>query len=246
MHFILHDILFEPLDHQINRSTQYGSQFTNPLTYTKDTLPKTIGAYPSMNRNQGSHLLNGKFHWELYETASQMVSQSASQMVNETNESKNTESKYDWETLRQHIQTFGLRNSLLVALMPTASTSQLLGNNECFEPYTSNIYKRKTLAGEFIIINKQLVNDLYRMGLWNQQLKEYLIASEGSVQYIDGLPDELKSIYKTAWELSPEVLIRHAIERQPYVDQGQSLNWYIEDLTLKQFTKLSFQDARIK
>ena len=149
--------------------------------------------------------------------------------------------RYDWETLRQHIITYGVKNSVLIALMPTASTSQLLGNNECFEPYTSNLYKRKTLAGEFIVINKWLMEDLQKLNLYNENLKDYLLACEGSVQHIDGLPAELKAKYKTAFEIDQSVLIQQAIDRQPYVDQGQSLNWFLNNATLKQFTKLAFQ-----
>lgn len=152
--------------------------------------------------------------------------------------------RYDWETLRQHILTYGVKNSVLIALMPTASTSQLLGNNECFEPYTSNLYKRKTLAGEFIVINRWLMEDLQKLNLYNENLKDYLLACEGSVQHIDGLPVELKAKYKTAFEIDQSVLIQQAIDRQPFIDQGQSLNWFLNNATLKQFTKLSFQAWR--
>jgi len=152
--------------------------------------------------------------------------------------------RYDWETLREHVITYGVRNSVLIALMPTASTSQLLGNNECFEPYTSNLYKRKTLAGEFIVINKWLMQDLQRLNLYNENLKDYLLACEGSVQHIEGLPDDIKAKYKTAYEIDQSILIQQAIDRQPFIDQGQSLNWFLHNATLTQFTKLSFQAWR--
>lgn len=195
-------------------------------TYTAETLPKNIASYPSYLWNGGSYISKGVFHWELYESK--------------------ISGMYDWETLREHIKIYGVKNSLLVALMPTASTSQLLGNNECFEPYTSNIYKRTTLAGEFIIINKYLIRDLCRLGLWNNRLKDYLISLNGSIQSIDGIPDDIKNLYKTAWEIPQSELILQAIDRQPFVDQGQSLNLYIEDFKLNTFTKLMFQAWRGK
>lgn len=197
------------------------------VTYTKKTLPKTVWAYPSMMWNGGSPIWNGKFHWELAGLDKSQLS-----------------GMWDWDTLREHIQTYGIRNSLVCALMPTATTSQLLGNNECFEPYTSNIYKRKTLAGEHIVINKYLIHDLYRLKLWTPQFKEYLLSLEGSIQAIEGIPDEIKKLYKTAWEIPQQVLIDRAIERQPFVDQSQSLNLYIENLTKKEFTSLMFRGWR--
>jgi ribonucleotide reductase alpha subunit len=132
---------------------------TNDEYFDSTLIPKTSGAYPSMYWNGGSPLANGKFHWELYGIKPSDLSDSP---------------KLDWDTLRDHIAIYGVRNSLTTALMPTATTSQFLGNNECFEPYTSNIYKRKTLAGEFIVINKYLIHDLYRLGIWNENIKNYL------------------------------------------------------------------------
>jgi ribonucleotide reductase alpha subunit len=195
----------------------------------EQTRTKKPAAYPSMTINGGAPIARGIFHWERYGLTADKLT-----------------SGYDWETLREHIKTFGVKNSLLIALMPTASTSQLLSNNECIEPYTSNVYKRKTLAGEFIIINKHLLKDLHELGLWSDQVRDVLIASDGSIQNIDGIPDELKRLYKTAWEIDPAVLIQLAIDRQPFIDQAQSLNWYIEDLKLDQFNKLAFQAWRGK
>jgi ribonucleoside-diphosphate reductase alpha subunit len=186
-----------------------------------------VGPYPSMRENGGSHISHGIFHWELCGLNPEDLS-----------------GMYDWETLREHIKKFGVRNSHLVALMPTATTSQFLGNNECFEPYTANIYKRKTLSGEFIVINKWLINDLRKYGIWNEEIKNIIIASEGSVQYIDSLPIEIKNRYKTASEINQSVLIKLAIDRQPFVDQAQSLNWYVKKLNYKEFTDLSFQAWR--
>jgi ribonucleotide reductase alpha subunit len=147
---------------------------------------------------------------------------------------------YDWETLREHIETYGVRNSTLLALMPTASTSQFLGNNEAIEPFTTNIYKRKTLAGEFIVINKYLIHDMFRLGLWNVNIKEYLLVLKGSIQAIEGIPDELKQLYRTAYEIDTAELINQAADRQPFVDQAQSLNWFMSGLDLNKFTKLAF------
>lgn len=190
------------------------------ITYQDyEKIPKRVAAYPSIGWNGGSHIGNGKFHWELCEAK--------------------VSGKYDWETLRGHILQYGVKNSFVIALMPTASTSAFLGNNECFEPYTSNIYKRTTLAGEYIVINKWLVNDLYKLGLWNESLKNYLLACEGSVQHIDGIPDQIKALYKTAWEIDQKELIDQAADRQPFVDQAQSLNWYLEQVTFGKFTKLA-------
>lgn len=209
---------------------------THHVTYTDpNKIPKDICAYPSMkwtkNNNDtvinGSPISRGIFHWELYDVRLEDLL-----------------GNYDWDTLRHHIQTYGVRNSLLTALMPTASTSILLNNNECFEPYTSNVYRRKTLSGEFIVINKWLINDLYRLGLWNKKLKEYILACEGSIQQIDGIPDNIKALYKTAYEINQEELIQQAIDRQPFVDQSQSLNWYMKKVTLKEFTKLAFKAWR--
>jgi len=139
------------------------------------------------------------------------------------------EPHYDWDALRQKIKTNGLYNSLLIAPMPTATTSQVLGNNECFEPYTTNIYIRRTLAGEFTIVNKHLVQDLQDIGLWSENMKNAIIRNGGSVQDISGLPQRLKDLYKTAWEISPRVLIDMARDRGIFVCQSQSMNLYVED-----------------
>jgi ribonucleoside-diphosphate reductase alpha chain len=181
--------------------------------------------------NNGSPLAKGKFHWELYNVKPENLSDNP---------------KLDWETLRDHIKIYGARNSLTIALMPTATTSQFLGNNECFEPYTSNIYKRKTLAGEFIVINKYLIHDLYRLGIWNDNIKNYLLICNGSIQNINGIPDELKYLYKTSWEIDQLNLIKQAADRQPFVDQAQSLNLYVEDLSLDLFNKLMFKAWKSK
>jgi ribonucleotide reductase alpha subunit len=141
--------------------------------------------------------------------------------------------KEKWSQLRNDIQVYGVRNSLLTALMPTASTSQILGNNEAFEPFTSNIYSRKTLAGNFVIVNKYLVKDLMNLGLWNKNIKDMIIANNGSIQNISGIPDEIKEIYKTAFEIKQKVIIDLAAERGPFICQTQSMNLFFEEPTHK-------------
>ncbi len=137
--------------------------------------------------------------------------------------------RYNWNELKEDIKRYGLANSTLIALMPTASTSQILGNTECFEPITSNIYTRSTLAGDFVVINKFLVRDLMERGLWNKDMKDSIIAENGSIQNIEGIPDELKALYKTVWEIKQKVLIDLSIDRGPYVCQTQSLNLFFEE-----------------
>jgi ribonucleoside-diphosphate reductase alpha chain len=148
--------------------------------------------------------------------------------------------RYDWDGLKEEIKTTGLRNSLLLAPMPTASTSQILGNNECFEPYTSNIYTRRTLSGEYIIMNKHLLKDLIGLGLWDETLKQKLMAENGSVQNIEEIPDNLKEMYKTVYEISQKVIIDQAADRGAYVCQSQSLNLFVENPTFSKLSSMHF------
>jgi ribonucleoside-diphosphate reductase alpha subunit len=148
--------------------------------------------------------------------------------------------RYDWDALKEEIKSTGLRNSLLLAPMPTASTSQILGNNECFEPYTSNIYTRRTLSGEYIIMNKHLLKDLIGLGLWNDSLKQKLMAENGSVQNIDEIPDNLKEMYKTVYEISQKVLIDQSADRGAFVCQSQSLNLFVENPTFSKLSSMHF------
>jgi ribonucleoside-diphosphate reductase subunit M1 len=147
--------------------------------------------------------------------------------------------RHDWAALRAKIATSGVRNSLLVAPMPTASTSQILGNNECFEPYTSNIYARRVLSGEFTVVNQHLLNDLTELGLWDPKLKNELIANNGSVQGLD-IPDHLKAIYKTVWEIKQRVLVDMAADRGAFIDQSQSFNVHMSDANSGKLTSLHF------
>ena len=195
------------------------------ITYTDvDNIPKNVAAYPSLYWNNGSPISKGIFHWELYGLKKEDLS-----------------GMFDWDSLKEHILIYGVKNSQLIALMPTATTSQLLGNNECFEPFTSNIYKRDTISGEFLVIKKYLIRDLHQLGIWNNNLKDYLILAEGSVQNIDGIPEEIKNLYKTAYEIDQKILVQQAIDRQPFVDQAQSLNLYSTTMTLTQWNKLMVQ-----
>jgi len=149
-------------------------------------------------------------------------------------------SRWNWNALKGEIKKYGVRNSLLLAPMPTASTSQILGNNECFEPYTSNIYSRRTLSGEFVIVNKHLMKDLVKLGLWNDDLKNELIAANGSVQNIDVIPDNIKELYKTVWEMKMKDIIDMAADRGAFIDQSQSLNLFIENPNFAKLTSMHF------
>ncbi len=148
--------------------------------------------------------------------------------------------RWDWDKLRKKIEKHGVRNSLLVAPMPTASTSQILGNNECFEPYTSNIYTRRVLSGEFIVVNKHLLEDLVKLGLWNESLKQELMRANGSIQHIDNIPEDIKELYKTVWELSMKDIIDMSRQRGYFIDQSQSLNLFMENANYSKLTSMHF------
>jgi len=195
------------LDREIFETIYYGAMCASV------DLAEKEGAYESF---KGSPLSKGIFQFDLW------------------NETPGT--RWDWESLRERVKTHGARNSLLLAPMPTASTSQILGNNECFEPFTSNIYIRKTLSGEFPVVNKHLVKDLVKLGLWDESLRDKIIINNGSIQEINEIPDDLKIIYKTAWEMSQKVIIDHAAARSPFICQSQSMNLFVQDAN---FAKLS-------
>jgi ribonucleoside-diphosphate reductase alpha chain len=148
--------------------------------------------------------------------------------------------RWDWAKLRKDVKKNGVRNSLLVAPMPTASTSQILGNNECFEPYTSNIYTRRVLSGEFIVVNKHLLEDLVALGLWDEGLKQELMRANGSVQHIDIIPQDIKELYKTVWELSMKDIIDMSRQRGYFIDQSQSLNLFMENANYSKLTSMHF------
>ena len=147
---------------------------------------------------------------------------------------------WDWDSLKAEIAKHGVRNSLLVAPMPTASTSQILGNNECFEPYTSNIYSRRVLAGEFQVVNPWLLKDLVDMGLWSDNMKNRIIADGGSIQNIPNIPADIKALYKTVWEISQRKIVEMAADRGAFIDQSQSLNIHLKDPTMGKITSMHF------
>jgi ribonucleoside-diphosphate reductase alpha chain len=179
--------------------------------------PKYIGAYSSF---EGSPISQGLFQFDLWNTQ--------------------PSSRYDWDKLRADIKEYGVRNSLLLSPMPTASTSQIMGFNESFEPFTNNIFQRKTLSGEFIIINKYLINDLISKGLWNKDLKDTIILHEGSVQNIQEIDDELKAIYKTTWEIKQRNIIDMSADRGQYICQTQSLNIFMEEPDFQKLSSMHF------
>lgn len=148
--------------------------------------------------------------------------------------------RWDWKSLRKEVMKHGVRNSLLVAPMPTASTSQILGNNEAFEPYTSNLYTRRVLSGEFIVVNKHLLEDLVKRGLWNEDLKQEIMRHNGSVQHIDRIPQDLKELYKTVWEMSMKDIIDMSRQRGYFIDQSQSLNLFMQDANYAKLTSMHF------
>jgi len=184
-------------------------------------LAREEGAYETF---KGSPLSEGKFQFDLWG-------------VTPTD-------RWDWESLRKDVMQYGVRNSLLLAPMPTASTSQILGNNECFEPYTSNVYNRRVLSGEFAVVNKHLLKDLISLGLWNDSMKNRLIAENGSVQNIPEIPQELKDIYKTVWEIKQRSLIDMAADRGAYICQSQSLNLFVDQPNFAKLTSMHFHAWR--
>jgi ribonucleoside-diphosphate reductase alpha chain len=187
------------------------------MTASKDLAIKE-GAYETF---KGSPLSKGQFQFDLW---------------NVTPDS----GRWNWEDLRSDVINHGVRNSLLVAPMPTASTSQILGNNECFEPYTSNIYTRRVLSGEFVIVNKYLLRDLVNMGLWNNDMKNQIISANGSIQDIPEIPQDMKDLYKTVWEIKMRNIIDMAADRGAYICQSQSLNLFVSSPNASKLTSMHF------
>jgi ribonucleoside-diphosphate reductase alpha chain len=186
------------------------------MTASKD-LAKVEGPYSTF---EGSPVSQGIFQFDMWNV-------------------KPTD-RWEWDVLREEVKKYGVRNSLLLAPMPTASTSQILGNNECFEPYTTNIYSRRVLSGEFIVVNKHLLMDLVRLNLWNNDMKNKIIAANGSVQSINEIPEEIKELYKTVWEIKQRTVIDMAAERGAYICQSQSLNLFIADPNFAKLTSMHF------
>lgn len=186
------------------------------MTASKDLAIKE-GAYETF---KGSPLSKGQFQFDLWNV--------------------DPSTRWDWKSLRQDVMKHGVRNSLLVAPMPTASTSQILGNNECFEPYTSNIYTRRVLSGEFIVVNKHLLRDLVELGMWDNDMKNKIIKANGSIQKIEEIPANLKELYKTVWEIKQRTMIDMAADRGAYICQSQSLNLFVDTPNSAKMTSMHF------
>ncbi len=186
------------------------------VTASKD-LAKANGPYETF---PGSPMSQGQFQFDMWDVT--------------------PSPRWDWESLREEVKQFGVRNSLLVAPMPTASTSQILGNNECIEPFTSNIYSRRVLSGEFIVVNKYLLKDLVERGIWSNRLKEKIISANGSIQDIDEIPQDIKDIYKTVWEIKQRNLIDMAADRGAFICQSQSLNLFVQEPNFAKLTSMHF------
>lgn len=214
--FILMRLPFESdLAALLNRNI-FETIYFAAMTASND-LAKTEGAYETF---AGSPLSKGLFQFDLWGVEAS--------------------SRHDWELLRNQVMKHGVRNSLLVAPMPTASTSQILGNNECFEPYTSNIYTRRVLSGEFVIVNKHLLKDLVSLGLWNNEMKNRIIAANGSVQEITSIPENIRALYKTVWEIRQRTIIDMAADRGAFICQSQSLNLFVSSPTAAKLTSMHF------
>lgn len=214
--FILMRLPFESDMAKMLNKNIFETIYYAAMTASKD-LAIQEGTYETFN---GSPLSQGKFQFDLWGIESS--------------------ERYDWEALRKEVMIHGVRNALLVAPMPTASTSQILGNNECFEPYTSNIYTRRVLSGEFIIVNKHLLKDLVQLGLWNDTMKNKIIANNGSIQNIDEIPADIKELYKTVWEIKQRNIIDMAADRGPFICQSQSLNLFVDSPTAGKLTSMHF------
>lgn len=183
-------------------------------------MAKEEGPYSTF---EGSPISNGEFQFNLWGLKDSDLS-----------------GRWDWASLRKEVMEHGVRNSLLVAPMPTASTSQILGNNEAFEPYTSNIYTRRTLSGEFIVVNKHLLEDLVDAGIWNETLKQEIMRNNGSIQSIDEIPQDIKDLYKTVWEMSMKDILDMSRQRGYFIDQSQSLNLFMEGANYAKLTSMHF------
>jgi ribonucleoside-diphosphate reductase alpha chain len=214
--FILLRMPFDsPEARQLNKEI-FETIYYSSMTASKD-LAKEYGPYDTY---EGSPVSKGIFQYDMWN-------------VQPTD-------RWEWNVLKEEVQKYGARNSLLLAPMPTASTSQILGNNECFEPYTSNIYTRRVLSGEFIVVNKHLLKDLVKLGLWTDDLKNKLLAANGSIQELNEIPDNIKELYKTIWEISQKAIIDMAADRGAFICQSQSLNIFISNPNFAKLTSMHF------
>ncbi len=214
--FIMLRIPFESEEARVLNKEIFETMYFAAMTASME-LAKQLGPYETF---YGSPLSKGEFQFDLWGV-------------------KPSE-RWNWDQLRADVMQYGVRNSLLLAPMPTASTSQILGNNECIEPYTSNIYTRRVLSGEFVVVNKHLLNDLISLGLWNNDTKNALIANNGSIQNIEGIPDQIKSLYKTAYEIKQKSIIDLAADRGAFICQSQSMNVFVQDVNYSKLTSMHF------
>jgi ribonucleoside-diphosphate reductase alpha chain len=214
--FIMMGFPFESEEARALNSEVFETIYFASMTASKD-LAKVDGPYETI---KGSPVSKGVFQFDMWG-------------VTPTN-------RWEWDVLKSEVKKHGVRNSLLLAPMPTASTAQILGNNECFEPYTSNIYTRRVLSGEFIIVNKHLLKDLVKEGLWSKDMRQKIMAANGSIQNIQEIPQRLKDLYKTAWEISQKAIIEQAADRGAYICQSQSLNIFMENANFGKLTSMHF------
>lgn len=214
--FILLRMPFESEEAKQLNSEIFETIYYAAMTASKD-LAKVDGAYESY---EGSPVSQGIFQYDMWGVT--------------------PSDRWEWDVLKEEVAKHGVRNSLLLAPMPTASTSQILGNNECFEPYTSNIYTRRVLSGEFIVVNKHLLRDLNKLGIWNDELKNKIMSTNGSIQDIPEIPDNLKELYKTVWEIKQKAVLDMAADRGAYICQSQSLNLFVENANFAKLTSMHF------
>jgi len=214
--FIMMGFPFESEEARALNREVFETIYFASMTASKD-LAKVDGPYETI---KGSPVSKGVFQFDMW--------------------SVTPTKRWEWDVLKSEVKKHGVRNSLLLAPMPTASTAQILGNNECFEPYTSNIYTRRVLSGEFIIVNKHLLKDLVKEGLWSKDMRQKIMAANGSIQNIQEIPQRLKDLYKTAWEISQKAIIEQAADRGAYICQSQSLNIFMENANFGKLTSMHF------
>jgi ribonucleoside-diphosphate reductase alpha chain len=214
--FIMMGFPFESEEARVLNKEIFETIYFASMTASKD-LAKQEGPYSTF---KGSPVSKGIFQFDMWGVV--------------------PSNRWDWKQLKQEVKKVGVRNSLLLAPMPTASTAQILGNNECFEPYTSNIYTRRVLSGEFIIVNKHLLKDLVKEGIWDSEMRQKIMAANGSIQNIPEIPERLKNLYKTAWEISQKAIIDQAADRGAFICQSQSLNIFMEKANFGKLTSMHF------
>jgi ribonucleoside-diphosphate reductase alpha chain len=214
--FILLRLPFESEEAKNLNKEIFETLYYASMTCSKD-LAKQFGSYETY---EGSPVSKGVFQYDMWDVTPGQ--------------------RWEWDVLKEEVAKYGVRNSLLLAPMPTASTSQILGNNECFEPYTSNLYTRRVLSGEFIVVNKHLLKDLVKLGLWNEGMKNKVIAANGSIQDIEEIPENIRNLYRTVWEMSMKDILDMAADRGAYICQSQSLNLFMQNPNFGKLTSMHF------